>query len=202
MSRYHSGSQRFSERPRSAQTVLSYNLFDGNDLNVGGEGVYTHTHPIAGAADFVNPLAGDYRIRLTSAARDAGDPAGVPPAPDYDADGTQRPFGAGVDIGAYEWHGPVRYLPLVTHNTWAPPACGGRSLPLARTTDGGTAWPTVGPELSTDDMSRVVAVTADVGWAAGDYGVAQPTLNGHGGQARPAPVNADLYGLSLAGARR
>ena len=96
-----------------AQTVLSYNLFDGNGLNVGGEGVYTHTHPITGPAAFVDPAAGNFRIRATSAARDAGDPAGVPPAPDHDADGKPRPFGRAVDIGAYEWPGAQVFLPVV-----------------------------------------------------------------------------------------
>jgi hypothetical protein len=29
------------------------------------------------------------------------------------ADGTRRPFGAGVAIGAYEWRGWLRYLPII-----------------------------------------------------------------------------------------
>lgn len=93
--------------------VLSYNLFNGNGSDIEGTGPITHTHPVTGAVAFVDPTAGDYRLRVTSAARDAGDPAGVPPAPDHDADGVRRPFGPRVDIGAYEWHGFVWYLPLV-----------------------------------------------------------------------------------------
>ena len=93
--------------------VLSYNLFNGNGSDIEGTGPITHTHPVTGAVAFVDPAANNYRIRVTSAARDAGDPAGVPPALDHDADGVRRPFGPRVDIGAYEWHGFVWYLPLV-----------------------------------------------------------------------------------------
>ena len=43
---------------------------------------------------------------------------GIPPAPPVDIEGTPRPFGARVDIGAYEWHGPQTFMPLISR-----PAC-------------------------------------------------------------------------------
>jgi hypothetical protein len=77
---------------------------------------------VTGNPALVNAAAGDYHLSLASAARDAGDPAGVPPAPNHDADGMDRPQGPAVDLGAYEWFGswlyPSKYsgprLPLVT----------------------------------------------------------------------------------------
>jgi len=56
-----------------------------------------------GAANFVAPEAGDFRLRADSAARDRGTAAGMP---SVDITGTPRPVGAAPDIGAYEFTGP------------------------------------------------------------------------------------------------
>jgi hypothetical protein len=68
---------------------------------------------VYGAPAFADPAAGDCHLTIASPARDAGDPAGVPPAPDHDADGVARPQGPAVDIGAHEWKGWWQSLPLV-----------------------------------------------------------------------------------------
>jgi hypothetical protein len=51
---------------------------------------------------FEDPEAGNYRLQAGSPCIDAGDPAGVPPAPARDLDGEVRPAGSRVDIGADE----------------------------------------------------------------------------------------------------
>lgn len=120
--------------PDASRTQIGYTLWHGNvaDLTAG----ITQTHGIAGPPEFVDPTGGDYRIRLTSASRDAGDPAGVPPAPVRDADGVRRPFGAGVDIGAYEWHGVRVFMPMV--RKMEAPNVGGAADVLR--TLGGRTW--------------------------------------------------------------
>ena len=82
----------------------------GNDSDWGGDGaIVTGTVNIWGDPAFVDPDGGDYHIGPSSAARDAGVPAGETD----DVDGDPR-LGA-LDIGADEfvWHA---YLPLVTRN--------------------------------------------------------------------------------------
>ena len=129
-------------------------------------------------------------------------------------------------------------------------AVGGPALPLVKTTNGGAAWQQVGPALNPFDTNRVVAVTADVGWATGDSGMVKRTddggqswslqrppgvgaylftvtardtqvawavgskeidqnagwllrtFDGQSWEARLAPVNASLSGVSFVGARR
>jgi cysteine-rich repeat protein len=51
---------------------------------------------------FVDPGSYNFRLQTDSPCVDAGDPAGVPPAPPTDFDGQPRPQGNGVDIGADE----------------------------------------------------------------------------------------------------
>lgn len=51
---------------------------------------------------FVDQPAGDYHLQPTSPCVDAGDPAGIPPAPEADVDGQSRYLGTGVDMGADE----------------------------------------------------------------------------------------------------
>jgi hypothetical protein len=96
-----------------ARATVRYTLWRGNDRNIESEGVVSHTCPVFGDPAFADAAKHDYHLSLTSAARDAGDPAGSPPAPDHDLDGVTRPQGAAVDVGAYEWVGYCCYLPVV-----------------------------------------------------------------------------------------
>ena len=95
------------------QIVMAYTLWNDVEQRTDHPDTVQDTHPITGPVRFVDLAAGNFHIRLDSAARDTGDPAGVPPAPDHDADGKPRPFGRAVDIGAYEWRGWLRYMPVV-----------------------------------------------------------------------------------------
>lgn len=66
--------------------------------------------------------------------------------------------------------------PLDEDTVWA---VGGPDLPLVKTTDGGVTWQQVGTEgLVPDDANQVVAVIADSGWVAGDYGTIKRTDDG------------------------
>ncbi|MGD9093284.1 MAG: right-handed parallel beta-helix repeat-containing protein [Anaerolineales bacterium] len=73
--------------------------------------VVTGTHNISLDPLFTNPTADDYHLQSGSPCVDAGDPAGVPPAPPTDIDGDKRPIGARVDIGADEFQFNV-FLPF------------------------------------------------------------------------------------------
>ncbi len=95
---------------------VRYTRWHGNGRDV-SEGV-TQTEGITAPPAFTNPDGGDYSLLPGSAAINAGDPAGTPPAPPVDITNFPRPFGPRVDIGAYEWHGPQTYFPLITaHGT-------------------------------------------------------------------------------------
>jgi hypothetical protein len=93
--------------------VLSYTLFNANGVDVEGGSPFSNTHPITASVQFVAPALNDFHLLPTSAAINAGDPAGIPPAPAMDIEGYPRPYGPRVDIGAYEWHGQgaVLFLP-------------------------------------------------------------------------------------------
>jgi hypothetical protein len=63
------------------------------------------THGISLDPRLLAPAQGDGHLRPDSPCVNAGDPAGVPPAPSTDIDGDVRPFGGRVDIGADEFAG-------------------------------------------------------------------------------------------------
>ena len=68
--------------------------------SAGAQGVTPQTLlPGALIPKFVDPLHGDYHLRFGSAAINRGVDAGVT----TDLDGNPRPYGAGFDIGAYEF---------------------------------------------------------------------------------------------------
>lgn len=59
---------------------------------------------------FADPDAGDYRLWDGSPCIDAGD-SGAYYLPETDKDGDPRVVGSAVDIGAYEWQGPMNQPP-------------------------------------------------------------------------------------------
>jgi hypothetical protein len=97
--------------------VVDYNDVWGNtaaDYSLPA-GVVTGTHNISLDPLFTDPAADDYHLQRSSPCVDAGDPAGVPPAPPADIDGDPRPGGDRVDIGADEALERM-YLPLVVRS--------------------------------------------------------------------------------------
>ena len=67
---------------------------------------YDGSGNIVGDPDFVNPSAGDFRLRSTSPCIDVGTSDGED-IPSTDIDGVPRPQEAGIDMGAYEYYSPV-----------------------------------------------------------------------------------------------
>ena len=99
----------------SVTPVIDYNDVWGNttaDYTLPA-GVVTGTHNISLDPLFANPAGDDGRLHTGSPCVDAGDPAGVPPAPSTDIHGDSRPIGDRVDIGADELKLWYSYLPLV-----------------------------------------------------------------------------------------
>jgi hypothetical protein len=94
-----------------AVLTISYTAFYSNGLNWGGTGsvILGSGNLTATQPGFVDALA-DFHLRPNSLLIDAGTEAGAPP---NDLDGNPRPFGLGVDMGAYEFIRHLLYLPLV-----------------------------------------------------------------------------------------
>ena len=87
----------------SSGVIVRNNLSTDFSLNTG----VTSDHHIEVDMDelstyFANPSEGDYHLKSTSPAVDAG---GAENAPDIDIEGTKRPQGTAWDVGAYEYGG-------------------------------------------------------------------------------------------------
>jgi hypothetical protein len=82
-----------------ARVELNGTLFDGNAKQNDGPGAVVRTRTFTGDASFVNPGAGDYRLKPDSAAINKGVDAGVT----VDIEGQTRPQGGGFDLGADEY---------------------------------------------------------------------------------------------------
>jgi hypothetical protein len=85
-----------------------YTLF-GPDVTTPGVNVSLQ-NSIIGDPAFKNPGAGDYHIRFTSAAKDAGSINFIAV---QDIDGDPRPIGNAPDIGADEFRPALLYMPLI-----------------------------------------------------------------------------------------
>ncbi len=97
--------------------AAGYNLFYSNTARIQSSGPLTETGSVLGDPRFVSPAIGDYRLRENSPAVNAGDPRGIPPAPDHDIDKAKRPSGIRTDTGAYEaqiWTHRL-YVPVIYH---------------------------------------------------------------------------------------
>ncbi len=158
------------------QVTLAYTLWNDVEERTDNPEMVQDTYPITGPVRFVNAAAGNFRLQIDSAARDAGDPAGVPPAPDHDLDGKARPFGAGVDVGAFEWHGTLLYFPVIGRNDCSWPACVGWAIgmdaegnaAIVHTADGGQSWTAQGipAMLIGYEANDVSAVDTQTAWVA------------------------------------
>jgi photosystem II stability/assembly factor-like uncharacterized protein len=152
---------------------MAYTLWNDVQQATDNPAMVQDTHPVTGPVEFVDAAAGNLRLRKTSAARDAGDPAGIPPAPDHDADGNPRPFGPRVDIGAYEWREferrlPMAFVALPPHAGWAIGWGENNGAVILHTADNGRAWTAQvdaaqWPGMPGNDISAVDDQTA---WAA------------------------------------
>ena len=163
-----------------ATATMIYTLWDGNDTNMGGGGTFTDTHPVSGDPAFAGPDVGDYHLTGGSAAINAGDPAGVPPAPAKDLDGVDRPQGTAVDIGAYEWQGYWQHLPVVVDSYvlrtgWAIGWDESGTAAIVHTADGGLTWEVQGdPNAWTgSNGTDISAVDDQTAWAALGSGITE-----------------------------
>ncbi|HRA65132.1 MAG TPA: YCF48-related protein [Caldilinea sp.] len=168
---------------------VSYTVYNNNatDSQAAPESTLIERNAITSPVEFVNFWGGDYHLQVTSPARNGGDPAGAPLAPPIDIEGTPRPFGPRVDIGAYEWHGPQMFLPQIDKNACSAGRAAGWAVGIARadgalllhTADSGATWTTQG---TASDRQRILngvsAVDADHAWVTGDEGTILHTHDG------------------------
>jgi hypothetical protein len=82
-----------SQMSMPSDVIVDHNLIHGNSQVQG-------TAAVTGDPLFVNGASGNYHLQTTSPARDNGSADG---APTKDFDGTSRPQGSGIDIGAFEY---------------------------------------------------------------------------------------------------
>jgi len=176
---------------------VRYTVYNDNDVNseTTPDSTLIETNAITAPVAFVNFLGGDFRLLPTSSARDAGDPAGVPPAPPVDIEGAPRPFGAGVDIGAFEWHGPQLFLPLISRTCTAPAVAGwavgaladGSGSVVMRTEDGGLTW--TRQITVPHDLDGLAVIDAQHAWLTGMNRTVLVTADGgQTWQSRPLPA--------------
>jgi photosystem II stability/assembly factor-like uncharacterized protein len=166
---------------------VHYTVYNENGTNSAADpdSTLVESHAITAPVEFVDRWRGNYHLRLISSARDAGDPAGVPPAPSVDVDGTPRPFGPRVDVGAYEWHGYQLYLPLAMKG-WRP--CVGWVVGIESGTDqgllfhtsnSGATWTIQGTDADRQyALNGVSAVDTNNAWVTGNHGTILRTRDG------------------------
>jgi hypothetical protein len=94
----------------SSSSVFRNNLVHGNQIDwyyddQGADSAITTAMMVSGTVTanpaYLAPASGDFHVSPNSPAIDTGSTQG---APTNDLDGFARPYGAGFDIGAYEWH--------------------------------------------------------------------------------------------------
>ena len=138
--------------------TVSYTLWHANGADIAGAGVVNQTHPVMGDPAFVDPAADDYHLTIASAARDAGDPAGVPPRRSMTLQRAPAP-------GPARGHRRVRVERAlaasadgveISHPASAGPSVGRHwtRRPSLHTTDGGLTWDAQG-DLSAWTASRI-----------------------------------------------
>jgi predicted outer membrane repeat protein len=95
-------SRTFQNVGTFATLTFAHNLLDAvpcSQVTGGNGGLFCGNGNLAGQPGFVDAANGDFRLAVGSVARDAGLSNGAPAA---DFNGTPRPQGAGVDLGAFE----------------------------------------------------------------------------------------------------